>query len=173
LPHRIEKQHEYMEQHSEVGIIGGYLELFRGDHVLGVRKYPLTDSELRKCIFRYSPVAQPAAMVRMSALNKVGQYNLRYPPAEDLDMTFRIGYYYKLANLSEVVIKYRESDTSATFTRLRKMEMSTLEIRKNNFYSQGYHASLIDIVYNMLHFVSIWIIPPTLKIRLFNLFRNT
>lgn len=173
LPGRLRHQFDFLESHPDVGIVGGFIELFRGDKVLGVRKYPADDAALRRCIFRYSPIAQPAAMVRMEALRKAGEYNLRYPPAEDIDMTFRIGEHYKLANLQEVVVRYRESDTSATFTRLRKMELSTLEIRRKHAHSRAYQMTLGDRLYNAAHFASVWMVPPRLKIRLFNLWRNS
>ncbi len=173
LPSRLETQFQFMESHPEVGIVGGYLELFRGNKVLGVRKYPPDDASLRQCIFRYSPIAQPAAMVRLEALHKAGEYNLKYPPAEDIDMTFRIGERYKLANLEEIIVRYRESDTSATFTRLRKMELSTLEIRRKHAKSEAYNMTIGDWIYNGAHYISVWLVPPKLKIRFFNFWRNS
>lgn len=173
MPTRLEKQYRFMESHPEVGIVGGYIELFRGPVILGVRKYPLEDAILRRCIFRYSPIAQPAAMIRLEALCKVGEYNLRYPPAEDIDMTFRIGKYFKLANIPETVLRYRESHSSATFTRLRKMELSTVEIRWKNSRTNGYKMTFIDKLYNYAHYISVWVIPSKLKIRMFNFWRNS
>lgn len=172
LPTRIERQYELMELQPRVGIVGGYIELFDEANVFGIRKYPSDDASLRRCIFRYSPVAQPAAMVRMDALRRVGKYNSTYLMAEDLDMTFRIGEHYQLANLEEVIVRYRLSDSSATFTRLRTMELTTLRIRHRYFSSSAYYAGLGDAVYNILHFFSVWIIPSRMKIRLFNWFRG-
>lgn len=172
LPIRLEKQYKFMESHPEVGIVGGYIELFRGQKTVGIRKYPTDDISLRGCIFRYSPIAQPAAMLRLEALRKVGQYNPKYLAAEDLDMTFRIGEYFKLANLDEIVLRYRESDTSATFTHLKKMELGTLEIRRKYASSSAYKIVLGDRIYNLLHFMSVWIVPSRVKIRLFNWWRN-
>ena len=88
-------------------------------------------------------------------------------------MTFRIGEHYKLANLQEVVVRYRESDTSATFTRLKKMELSTLEIRRQHALSAVYKMTLSDRIYNALHFLTVWIVPPRVKIKLFNWWRNS
>ena len=88
---RLERQVSFMEAHQEVGIVGGYLEIFRHNEILSERHYPLDDLSLRRCIFRYSPIAQPTAMIRAEAFKKVGVYDLSLPPAEDLDMTFRIG----------------------------------------------------------------------------------
>ncbi|WP_035258459.1 glycosyltransferase family 2 protein [Desulfatirhabdium butyrativorans] len=173
-PTRIEKQYHFMTTHPEIGIVGGYLEIFRNNgKIVGIRKYKVDDKGLRRCIYRYSPVAQPVAMIRRDALKKAGLYDLRYPPAEDLDMTFRIGVYYKLGNIPDVLLKYRENVTSAVFTRLKIDEINTLKIRFKNFANPAYPLSLFDICYNALHFLSVWFIPPKLKIRLFSFFRDS
>jgi glycosyltransferase involved in cell wall biosynthesis len=173
-PHRIKQQYNFLMANPDVGIVGGYLEIFRNNgKIVGIRRYKEDDKALRSCIYRYSPVAQPVAMIRKKALLKVGPYDLRYPPAEDLDMTFRIGVYYKLANIADVLLKYRENVTSAVFTRLRVDEINTLKIRFKNFSNPAYPLSITDICYNLLHFMSIWFIPPKFKIRLFSYFRDT
>lgn len=172
VPDRIEKQFRFMEAHSETGLLGGFLQFFDDSGMRGIRKYAATDEELRKKIFLYSPVAQPAAMVRKEALDKAGVYDLRYPPAEDLDMSFRIGMHYKFANLQEPMILYREHPTSATATRLKKIELSTLEIRRKYARCGAYSMSVADWLYNVFHHVSVYVIPPGIKIRMFNWWRN-
>lgn len=172
LPTRLEKQYQYLESHPNVGMVGGNIEIFRGDRVLGTREYPSTDAAIRACIFRYSPIAQPAAMLRLAALHSAGEYNLDYPPAEDLDMTFRIGEGFELANLADVVLRYREVPTSATFTRLRKIEKTTLEIRRKYSRSTAYRMTATDKLYNFAHFISMFILPAKIKINLFHLLRD-
>lgn len=173
LPTRLEKQCAYLDSNEDVGIVGGYLELFRDQQVIGVRKYPTNDSELRRCMFRYAPVAQPAAMLRFEALTQVGRFNEKYVTAEDLDMTFRIGEKYKLGNIDEVLIRYRESWTSDTFRNLRKMEFTSIKIRLNNFKSSSYNVAICDVIYNFLHLISIWLIPSRIKIGLFRKLRDS
>lgn len=173
LVDRIEKQYEFMEQNPRVGIIGGYLQFFDEKGIKSIRKYATTDNELRKNIFRFSPVAQPTAMIRRECFEKVGLYNPKYPPAEDIDMSFRIGSFYEFANLPQITLKYREHLNSATFNKLKKIELSTLEVRRNNDGKKGYHMSIIDYLYNLLQYVSVFIVPSQLKIALFNTFRNS
>ncbi len=173
IPTRVEKQYEFMEENPEVGIVGGYLQFFNEKRDLSIRKYTLDDKSLRKTIFRYSPVAEPGAMIRKKCLDELGGYNLRYPPAADLDMSFRIGSKYKFANLQEVVIKYREHVNSATFTKLKEMELNTLEIRNKAVKEYGYKMTILDKIYWILQYLSIYIVPPRIKLWLFNKIRNS
>lgn len=173
MPYRLELQHHFMEQHPEVGIAGGWLQFFNGKGRQGIRKYAVDDTRLRAKIFRFSPVAQPAAIIRKKCLNEAGLYDLKYPPAEDLDMSFRIGQNHKFANIPMVLVKYRTNSASATFTQLKTIELNTLEIRWKYAAHGNYSMTITDKIYNYLHFISIYIIPPSFKIKLFNLFRNT
>jgi glycosyltransferase involved in cell wall biosynthesis len=169
---RIAKQCEFLHNHPEVGIVGGYLQFFSEAGNAGVRKYATEDGQLRKRIYRYSPVAQPASMIRKICFEEFGEYDLRYPPAEDIDMSFRIGQKYRFANLPQIVLKYREHPGSATYTKLRKIELNTLEIRMKYFIKRSYKATVLDLVYNVAQFMSIFLVPPRFKIQLFNYFRN-
>lgn len=172
LPDRMEKQCEYLDHHPREGMVGGSLEVFSNQTVRGIRRYPTEDVEIRKMIFRFSPIAQPAAMIRMSALKAVGDYNIHLKAAEDLEMTFRIGELFELANIPDVVLRYRLSSTSATYKHLRAMEKATISMRLKYARSERYSANLLDISFNLLHFISIWLIPPRLKLWLFDLIRN-
>jgi len=170
---RIQKQYEFMEKNPKIGIVGGYLEFFDDRRVTGIRKYAESDKELRKTIFRFSPIAQPTAMIRKKCFNELGLYNPQYPPAEDIDMSFRIGSKYKFANIPQVTLKYRIHPLSATYTKLRKIELSTITVRNKFKNSHHYHMSFPDLVYNILHLISVFIVPSRLKIALFIFIRNT
>lgn len=172
LPTRLEKQSKYLERNPDVAICGSYLKFFDATGVLSVRKYASTDKELRKNIFRFSPVAQPSAMIRRKCLTEVGEYDLRWPPAEDLDMSFRLGAKYKFANIPEILVLYREHPSSATFSKLKVMELNTIAIRKKYSSGFGYSMTLFDKLYNSLQYLSIFIVPPKMKIWLFNKLRN-
>lgn len=174
MPHRIEHELDLMLSNPELGIVGGYLEFFNDTNKkTSIRKYAEDDKTLRKNIFRYSPVAQPGSMIRKEALEYVGMsYDLTTPPAEDLDMSFRIGTRYKFGNIPEIVIRYRENPNSATFTKLKTIELVTINVRKKYFNHPAYKATLVDKLYNLAQYVSIFIIPSKLKIKIFNFLRN-
>ena len=94
------------------------------------------------------------------------------PVAEDLSMSFQIGTQYKFGNIQEVLIKYRETDTGVTYTKLRIMELYTIFLRYR-FAGNGYTMTLGDKVYTLVQYFSVFLIPPKLKIMLFNLIRNS
>jgi glycosyltransferase involved in cell wall biosynthesis len=170
---RIERQVAYLEAHPDVGVVGGYLEFFGENTPKSIRKYPEHDAELRKLIFRYNPLAQPAILGRTESYRKAGMYDRRYRVDEDLDMLFRIGEKYEFANVQEVVIRYRQDENSLTRSNLRLMELTTIKLRKQYARSPAYHPGFMDFMYNLAEYISVFIVPPKLKIKLFTLLRNS
>src|SRR5713101_7136716 len=168
MPYRMREQVELLERNPDVGIVGGGLRFFdqTGEH--RERRYLTDDAAMRKVIFRYSPIAQPAAMIRKDILDQCNEY--RYPPTEDLDMLFQIGRISKFANLTKIVLKYRESTTSATYSRLRVMERNTLMIRRQNL-GRGYRLSLRDLLFNVAQLGAIYLLPARVRLWLFKKIR--
>jgi glycosyltransferase involved in cell wall biosynthesis len=171
-PRRLEKQYQLMLSSPKVGICGGWLEFFADGKVISVRKYQALDSELRKKIFRYSPVAQPAAMITREVFVKIGLYNEQLPVAEDLELAFRIGQFYQFANLSEVILKYRQQKNSITYQKLKNLELNTLKIRRQFLDNQAYHFSGFDFLYNFFQWLTLYLLPARFRVAIFNLFRN-
>jgi glycosyltransferase involved in cell wall biosynthesis len=173
LPYRLEHQYGFMEKNEDVGICGGWLQFFNHTGDTSIRKYKEKDEDVRKTIFRFSPVSQPSAIIRKKVLDEVGSYDLYYPPAEDLDMSFRIGKNHKFANLQKVVVRYRESYKGATFTQLKTMELKTFSVRLRHSDNKAYKMSFFDHIYNIAQYISMLILPAKIKIKLFNFIRNS
>ncbi|MEN7981983.1 MAG: glycosyltransferase family 2 protein [Nanoarchaeota archaeon] len=170
---RFQMQVKYLEEHCNVGVVGNYIEIFSENHDnTSVRKYPENDKDLRRMIFFACPIAQPTSMIRKEVFEKVGLYNKKYPPAEDLDLWFRIGTKYELANIPKVLLKYRESLFSATAAKTRLMEKLSLKIRFKNCKNPMYNFNSKAFLYNSLHLLSLFIIPSKLKILLFQKIRD-
>jgi glycosyltransferase involved in cell wall biosynthesis len=169
---RIELEYKLLESDPKIGICGSYLEIFDNSGTLHLRKYKTTDAEVRKTIFRYSPVAQPSAMIRKECFDKVGLYNLGMPPAEDIEMSFRIGQFYKFANIPKPLIKYRVHESSATFEKLKLIEKNTLETRYKFKDNIAYKFTTYDYVYNFLQKITLYLMPAKFRIDLFNFIRR-
>ncbi len=172
-PNRFETQFKYLEKNPKVGVVGSYIKIFSKDKKsTSIRKYPEKDKDLRKIIFFVCPIAQPTSMIRREVFEKVGLYDKKYPPAEDLDLWFRIGTEYELANIPKVLLRYRESLFSATNSKTRLMEKLSLKIRFKNWKNPKYHFSPKAFLYNSLHLLSLFLIPSKIKILLFQKIRD-
>jgi glycosyltransferase involved in cell wall biosynthesis len=168
LPHRLETLVNFMEKNPEVGICGSYIESFNENGVLDTRKYFAKDEDLRNNIFRFSPVAQPAAILRRKCFEEFGYFDLAYPPAEDLEMSFRIGEKYKFANIPEVLLKYREHGASATHTKKTRQLRATLKIRSKYATGHGYKMNYGDRMAYFFTWVTLFL-PASITVKLFKI----
>jgi len=172
-PKRAEKLVNFMDNNKEVGMCGTNVLFFDKKNQKGKRLYKTSDQELRNSIFLYSPISQPSAIVRTECFRVLGGFKSKWESAEDLEMSFRIGTKYKLANLNECLLKYRLHNKSTTYTHLIRTESNTLKIRKEYNKTKYYNMTLIDKIYNFIQLVTMYIMPPNFRIWLFNKIRNT
>jgi len=172
LSNRLQKQFDYMENNSEIGISGGTMQIIdTKGKVIGKRKYHLNDEHIRKNIFLYSPFSHPLIIIRKEILDKTGCYDPEYSHAEDYELYFRIGKYAKFGNLEDILLKYRVHKKSVTISKIQKMEAMTLKIRKKYSTGYGYSMTLYDKIYNMIIRMT-YFIPYKIKIWIFNFIRD-
>jgi glycosyltransferase involved in cell wall biosynthesis len=106
LPLRLLRQVAYMERHPDVGICGTWIEYFMG--LSDVIRLPVTDAEIKAHLPILCPMAHPTVMFRTAVVRKYGLwYSHDYPHAEDYELWFRAANVTKLANIPEVLLKYR------------------------------------------------------------------
>ena len=76
LPNRIEIQVKFLEKNSDYGLVGSNLLIINeNSEIIGIRKYPSTDSEIRKRIMRFNPIAQSSVLLRKEAIKEIGFYD--------------------------------------------------------------------------------------------------
>lgn len=172
LPDRIDQQVKYLDTHLRVGIVGGFIQFFDENGNGPIREYSENDTDLRKTIFRYNPVAQPASMARRECYDEVGGYDGSLTTSEDLEMLFRIGSQYEFANVQNVVLRYRQSASSLTRANLKRMELVTLALRRRYAKSPSYHFTLVDALFNGVQYISLWIMPTGVRMWLFAIIRG-
>jgi glycosyltransferase involved in cell wall biosynthesis len=172
-PRRFEKQVDFLEKNPDVGVVGSFIEIFdNSKKIRDIRKYPKEDKKLREMIFFVCPIAQPSTMIRKETLEKVGLYDKKYPLSEDIDLWFRIGEKYKFSNIQEVLLKYRENPKSATGSKTKLIEKLANEIRWKNRKNPAYNFSFLAFMYNLIHRISIYIIPSKFKLWIFRKIRD-
>jgi hypothetical protein len=106
VPERLIWQVEFMEKHPEVSVLGGAVDwIDTNGRSLGTWGNPVDDQEIRSALLERCPLWQPTVLMRREAFIRVGGY--RPFPAEDYDMWLRMSEHFQLANLKQVVLKYR------------------------------------------------------------------
>lgn len=164
---RLEELFNFMEKNKNIAICGSFIEYFGFNK--GIRKYPLSNNEIIKKVFRYTPIAQPSAIVRKKLYKKVGLFNQKLKTAEDLDMLFRFLRFYKGANIDKVLLKYNYSNSSITYKNLKDTLKITYKIKYKNL--KYFKASFIDKIYLKVLKFSTYI-PNNFVIEIFQKFKN-
>lgn len=126
LPARLEIQLDYLDKHPDVAICGGCVELFTGEAGRpgragqGNRRYQAwlnaccSPEQLRREIFIESPVPNPTAVFRRSALAALGGYRDPDWP-EDYDLYLRADAMgLRMGKPEPVVLRWREHDGRLT-----------------------------------------------------------
>ena len=109
MPHRFEAQCNYLDTHPDISVVGGSLQEFNADcDNLGIRHYPPSNIEARKYIRKASPLAHPTVMMRREMFDNGLIYDERFRTSQDIALWFDVlASGRKIANLSEVTIKFR------------------------------------------------------------------
>jgi glycosyltransferase involved in cell wall biosynthesis len=116
LPHRFEVQVQTLREHADAVVVGGAYDLIDAAGRFLRRQWPPMDDpslqELSLC--GLTPICQPLAMMRKSALDQVGEYDRVVETAEDNDMWLRLGEVGRLMCVPEVLLKYRQHANSVS-----------------------------------------------------------
>ncbi len=118
LPDRLQKQFDFLTAHPEVVAVGSRMQVIEPfGSPLRITDHKLTHEEIEAEFLRGSGWAlpQPAAMLRKSAALKAGGYRHDYPYSEDFDLFLRLAEVGRLANLPDVLVKYRLHASSSNW----------------------------------------------------------
>lgn len=108
LNNRLEVQYEYFQSHPEVGLVGSGYKKF-GEINRFKKVYPIVDEDVIRAMLLFkSSIHHPTIMIRKSILveNNI-RYNEDYVSLNDRQLYYDLSKYTKLANISEVLYKYR------------------------------------------------------------------
>lgn len=112
LPDRLQKQFAFLEENPKIFVIGCDIQEFseKNDN-LGIRKFPRNTEGAKNIIYKANPLAHPAVMMRKSMFDEGISYNPKYRTTQDLALWFDVlAAGYEVANLNEVLLKFRRED---------------------------------------------------------------
>jgi glycosyltransferase involved in cell wall biosynthesis len=107
LPTRLERQHDFLDEHRDVSVCGTNMELF-GVHQV-VWHLPQDHEAIRAGLIFTPFIAHATVMIRRTAIEENQyRYDAGYGYAEDYELWSRLSERYRFANLPDVLYRYRK-----------------------------------------------------------------
>ena len=154
VPHRLAKQHRYLEANPQVAGLGMWTQVVTRDgKPLFMLTPPAAPRAIRRLRFYRSCLAHPSMMLRIDAVRAVGNYRADYHSAEDLDLFLRLMERYDCANLPELGLYYELNEGGISATRRRGQVTSTLRLQLRYFNALNLYDWL-GLAKNLLHLVT-------------------
>jgi cellulose synthase/poly-beta-1,6-N-acetylglucosamine synthase-like glycosyltransferase len=123
---RLGSQLYYMQEHPAVGVLGSAVEFIdQTGRTLRISRNPLGNADLQRALIDSDVLFHPAVVMRKDAFVSVGGYR-NVVHAEDYDLWLRIAESYELANLPEVLLKYRIHSAQISMRTCRQQALSTI-----------------------------------------------
>ena len=128
LPERLQLQAGYLDNNSEIGVVGAFIEEFPKKKI---RTRPENNFEIEAYLMYTSAIIHPVTMIRKSILleNDV-RYDSNFTPAEDYALWCSLIGKTKFANIPRVLLYYRVHGHNTTIVQSSRMRDSTLRIRR-------------------------------------------
>jgi glycosyltransferase involved in cell wall biosynthesis len=111
LPERLELQVEYLKQHPDCVAVGSEVLLVDPEGwPLGLKGQDINHEAIEQTFLngRGGAIVHPSSMIRASTLAQIGGYNPNLPVSLDYDLFIRLAEVGKLANLPQVLLKFRQ-----------------------------------------------------------------
>ena len=130
LPDRLARQLGFLRHRPQVALLGGGAEFINesGEAMFRV-DVPTRDDEIKAALLERNVFVHSSVVMRRDALLAVGGYRRAFTLAEDYDLWLRIAEQYELANLAEVLVRYRVHRRQVSTTKLREQTRAAIGAR--------------------------------------------
>ena len=130
VPDRLARQVEFLERHPAVGVLGGATEwIDENGKALCNHFYPTGASEIRDALLSGSPFCNPTVVIRRDIFAAAGGFRKPFVSAEDYDLWLRVAERCEMANLPNVVLRYRIHPHQESQRNVMQMTMGALAAR--------------------------------------------
>lgn len=116
MPDRLERELELLERERSVGIVGGNLQPVdvQGSPLGAPTNVPTSPGHVRWMLHVHNCVNHPTVVARRDVLEGLGGYRTGAEPAEDYDLWVRAIEVTHIANVPDVVVRYRLHEGSSS-----------------------------------------------------------
>jgi len=150
---RFKYQKEYLDNHSNVDLVGGWVSFVDlSGKELFVFRPETAPEKIGKQMYISNQFTHPAIMFRTEAIEQMGYYPTNYPAAEDYAYFFRFVTKLRTANIPEILIDYEINPAGISLSKRKKQIASRLRVILDNFDFSLY--AIYGLVRNtMLYFL--------------------
>ena len=142
LPERLEKEVLFLDENPDYGMVSGQFEVFGVEN--WTSQNPLKNSEIKELLKTTSCVSHTSLMIRAEILrqNKI-RYEKKFFPAASYRIITRLATVAKVANLPDVILKYRMDGNNTSLKFADKRAAARAEIQ-NDYARELRHQNLIS-----------------------------
>lgn len=134
LPQRLERQVKFMEEHPKVGICGTWFQLI-GPQERTIQ-HPVSHQDIITFMFKNNGIGHPTAFFRRKLfIEQYLFYDESYLAAQDYELWIRASQITELANIPEVLVKYRIHNEQLSIAKLQQQRNFAFQARCTLIYS--------------------------------------
>ncbi len=125
LPNRFREQYDFLEKHPDVALVGCAAEIIDDDgKILGRKFYPEDFNEIKFMLLLRNPFVHSGILGRKRAMLEFG-YSHDHLHSEDYKLYSDLIKKYKITNLGNILVRYRQSAGSVTLGSVtRQMQLA-------------------------------------------------
>ena len=134
MPERLQKQVDFLERNSEIGVVGSDIIIFGEDQEDSYFEFVHDKDGCKAGLLFNTCFAHPTVMYRRSIIVENGlYYDNSYQGLEDFELWWRISRYAELANIHEPLLRYRKHKSQVTENVTGKIHDKEIEFHKELF----------------------------------------
>jgi glycosyltransferase involved in cell wall biosynthesis len=144
LPERLQKQWDFLNKRPEIVMVGSDVEMIdmQNQRIKDVQYCPAY--LLKTQLFFSNTFAHPSILIRKDILSEFA-YNADYIYAEDYFLWSQIAFKYPVANLPEILIKYRVHQESVSLQNEQQQNDTVKKVHAYHFEELGIAPSAYEL----------------------------
>ena len=124
-PQRLERQVGHLSTHERIGLLGSWAEKIDAQGRAEGRITPAVDPDvLRQVLASTNPFIHSSVMFSTALARDLGGYRAAFEAAEDYDLWLRISEVSEVANLPEMLVRYRSHAANVTSRKIARQSFS-------------------------------------------------
>ncbi len=141
---RIKKQVSFLESHTDIFLVGSWLELIdKSGHTISYRQYPIDHDSIYKKFYLRNQIANPSIMFRNQL--KGDFFPIKFSRLNDYYGHFTHMYEgKKYANIPEYLTRYRIHDTNTLYLNIKSNWETSYAMKKTFIEKYKFEPSAID-----------------------------